>query len=124
MEQRQRLQAAADPPTARFTEHIAEPEKVRGKRRAKIRSCGKKVGSWIAGLCWRDNTKGGHSRGRIQPEEGSRLDEKHASAANTAGRRVSSASEVTLVDTVGHPGEEILVRTHTRVSPSRIYTGH
>ena len=123
-EQRQRLRDAANPPTARFTEHIAEPEKVRGKRREKVRSCGKKVGNWIASLCSRSNTQGGHSRSRIQPEEGARLDEKHAGAANTVGRRVSSASEVTLVETMGHPGEEILVRTHTRVSPSRIYTGH
>lgn len=101
-EQRQRLQAAANSPTTRFTEHIAEPDKVREKRREKVRRCGKKVGNWIAGLCWRDNTK------------------EH----EVAGREVSNDSEVTLVETVGHRGEELLVRTHTRVSPARIYTGH
>ncbi|KAF8417968.1 hypothetical protein EV426DRAFT_710177 [Tirmania nivea] len=123
-EQRQRRQAAADPPTARFTEHIAEPEKVRGKRRERVRSCGRKVGSWIASLCSRDSTKEEHSRRWLQSEEGARHDDTHAGATNVTERKVSNSSEVTLVETVGYPGEEILVRTHTRVSPGRIYTGH
>ncbi|KAF8450155.1 hypothetical protein BGX38DRAFT_511064 [Terfezia claveryi] len=111
-EQRPNLQAAADSQTTRFTEHIAEPEKARGKRREKVRRCGKKVGNWISSLCWRDNTKGEHSRSRIQSEEGARLAEKHA-AANVVGRKISSASEVTLVEIMGHRGEGLLVRTHT-----------
>ncbi|KAF8453426.1 hypothetical protein BGX38DRAFT_401483 [Terfezia claveryi] len=119
-EQRRRLQAVANSPTTPCTEHMAEPETVRGKRREKFRRCGKKVGNWISSLCWRDNTKEERFRSRIQSEEGARL---HA-AANVARRRVFSASEVTLVETVGHRGEELLVHTHTRVSPARIYTGH
>ncbi|RPB21534.1 hypothetical protein L211DRAFT_889737 [Terfezia boudieri ATCC MYA-4762] len=122
-EQGQRLQAAADSPITRFTEHIAEPEKVRVKRRENVRRFGKKVGNWISRLCWRDNTKEEHSRSRIQPEEGARLAEKHT-AANVARRKVSSASEMTLVEIVGHQGEELLVHTHSRVSPAGIYTGH
>ncbi|KAF8438715.1 hypothetical protein BGX38DRAFT_908536 [Terfezia claveryi] len=122
-EQRQRLQAAAGSQTTRFIEHIAEPEKVRGKRREKVRRYAKKVGDWISSLCWRDNIKEKHSRSRIQSEEGARLAEKHT-AANVAGRKFSSASEMTLVETMGLQREEILVRTHPRVSPARIYTGH
>ncbi|RPB25632.1 hypothetical protein L211DRAFT_867128 [Terfezia boudieri ATCC MYA-4762] len=116
-EQLQKLQAAADSQTTRFTEHIAEPERVRGKRRGKVRRFGKKVGNWISSLCWRDNTKEEHSRSRIQSEEGARLAGKHA-AVNVVGRKVSSASEVTLVETVGHRGLCVLIR------PARIYTSH
>ena len=121
VEQRQQRQAAPNPSTARFTEHIEEPEKVRGKKRRKVKNCGRMMGSWIAGLCWRDNSREGHSRSRLDE---ARLDEKHASATIMTERRVSSASEVTLVETVGHPGKEIPVHTHTHVFPATIYTGH
>lgn len=120
VEQRQRSQAIVNPTNTRFTEHI-EPKEAREKKRERLRNYGKKVGKWIAGVCWWDNAKQRYSRNELQPEEGN---EKHAGAENTVRRKASSSSEVTLVETVGQPGEEILVRTRTRVSPARIYTGH
>jgi len=120
-EQRQRTQATVNPINTRFTEHIVDPKEARGKKREKLRSYGKKVGRWIAGVCWLDITKQGYSRSELEPEEGN---EKHAGAEGTVRTGTSSSSELTLVETVGQPGEEILVRTRTRVSPARVYTGH
>lgn len=115
--------------TTRFTEQFGRQEKVKNKKREKLRSCGRKLGKWIAGLCWEDRDKQ-ESRtieGSIARLATGQVDEKHETqeyTASGANRRCSRSSDVTLVDSGEQEVREVIARTRTEISPGTVYTGH
>ena len=103
-----------------------------GKKRQRIKKCGRRFGNWIASICFKIGRKqaGGAHRPTTQPSVSEKQEDalsisKRQAQAEVQERRASVASEVTLVETLDE---------HERVNPPAtpphfsclhmVYTGH
>ena len=114
-----------EPPATRFRELLGEVEKAKGRKRQKIKKCGRRFGNWVANLCPQGRRKQDEEENLTPPLSGGQEGSVPKRESKVLGRRVSASSDMTLVETL-----EKHARAHPPTSPRRssrrrnIYTGH
>ena len=129
--------AAPRPAVARESRPTSEPsvtqsqaqsgstDKAKGRKRQKVKKCGRRLGSWIANLCSKGGKKqkGGHPTQLFVNEKQEDGVSKHQSEVE--GRKTSVTSEVTLVETFGQHVRANSPATSPHFSYRQmVYAGH